>query len=238
VPTSLQRPFVPHRTPNTGLPAMSASEFRLYRPFVPGAERASIAAFQAEIRSEPRVESAASLRPIEEYLNLSPPTAGGVALESNGDELSSSLDEVPDELPPVEHFLDPLPRVEGVAPLRPQTFEGTRTGQRDIPESGPPSDTLASEWADTDWQHYDWRAAAGLRESGDSAATNAWATTNWDASAARAKDELPTAAQAIASALDQIAQRIRAGELGPMPGAAADPATIAATFAALLGIRR
>lgn len=236
--SSLQRPFVPHRTPNTGQPAIGAPEFRLYPPFVPGAERASIESFRAEIKNEARVESAASLRPIEEYLNLSPPTTGGVALESNGDESSSSFEEAPDELPPVEHFLDPLPRVEGFAPFRPQTFEGTGAGQQGAQASGTSSEALASEWADTDWQHYDWRAAAGLRETGDSAASNAWAKTNWDAGTARAKDELPTAAQAIASALDQIAQRIRAGELGPMPGAAADPATIAATFAALLGIRR
>jgi hypothetical protein len=45
----------------------------------------------------------------------------------------------------------------------------------------------------------------------------------------------PTAAQAIASALDQIAQRIRSGELAA--GGATDPATLAATLAAILGKR-
>jgi hypothetical protein len=44
--------------------------------------------------------------------------------------------------------------------------------------------------------------------------------------------------QAIAKALEQIAQRIKSGELAaPVPGSATDPATIAATLAALLGIR-
>ena len=36
---SPQRPFVPHRTPKSARPTIATSDFRLYRPFVPGAER-------------------------------------------------------------------------------------------------------------------------------------------------------------------------------------------------------
>jgi hypothetical protein len=98
--------------------------------------------------------------------------------------------------------------------------------------------SLAAEWADTDWQQYDWRSLASLGEGAEAAASTEWASTDWDANKPRAKDVHPTAAQAIASALDQIAQRIRDGELAPMPGMPTDPATIAATLAAILGIRQ
>jgi len=52
-------------------------------------------------------------------------------------------------------------------------------------------------------------------------------------------DRTKTPADAIAVALDQIAERIRNGDLSlPGGGSVADPATIAATLAALLGVRR
>jgi hypothetical protein len=55
----------------------------------------------------------------------------------------------------------------------------------------------------------------------------------------RANASRPTAAQAIASALDEIARRIRDGELVVPPSAAVpDPTSIAATLASLLGIRK
>jgi hypothetical protein len=227
---SPHRPFVPHRTPKTSRPATNVSEFRLSRPFVPGEERGAVETFRAELTSAAPGESAASLKPIEDFLDLSPAKTAPAGRESSNDEFSSDFEEGSDELPPVEHFLDPLPRVGEFAPEGPVALE----------ESGgePPSITLASEWADTDWQHYDWRAVAALGESGDSAASNEWATTDWDANRPRAKDARPTASDAIASALDQIAQRIRDGDLAvPMPGPETDPATIAATLAALLGIR-
>ena len=240
---SPHRPFVPHRTPKAERPARSSSEFRLSRPYVPGAERDGVETFRAETTSTVRVESAGRLQPIEDFIDLSARNAPPAAPDSNGDDFSSELGEESAELPPVEHFLDPLPRVGDFAPKMPHGFDATlAAGHEDPAASGPPSDSLASEWANADWQQYDWRSVAALGEGGESAASNAWSTTDWDATGARAargaKDERPTAAQAIASALDQIAQRIRDGELAvPMPGATTDPATIAATLAALLGIR-
>ena len=226
---SPHRPFVPHRTPTTAQPAVNASEFRLSRPFVPGEERAAATAFRAELTSAPR-ESSASHKPIEDFLDLSLESATPAARGSNGDDFTSDYEEVADELPPVEHFLDPLPPVDEFAPGSPVALEGNA--------SGPPSTTLASEWAEMDWQQYNWGAVATLGESGDTTASNDWAATDWDANRPRAKDARPTASDAIASALDQIAQRIRDGDLSvPMPGAETDPATIAAQLAALLGIR-
>ena len=224
---SPHRPFVPHRTPTTEQSAVNGSEFRLSRPFVPGEERVEATAFRAELTSIAPRESA-SLKPIEDFLDLSRESATPAARESNGDDFTSDFEEVADELPPVEHFLDPLPPVDEFAPGSPITHEG----------SGPPSNTLASEWAEMDWQQYNWGAVAALGESGDAAASNDWAATDWDANRPRAKDARPTASDAIASALDQIAQRIRDGDLSvPMPGAETDPATIASQLAALLGIR-
>jgi hypothetical protein len=167
------------------------------------------------------VESAARLQPIQDFLDLSARNVPPAAPEFSSDDFSSELEEGADQLPPLEHFLDPLPRVGDPAP---------------------PSDSLASEWANADWAQYDWRSVAALGESSEAVASNEWATTDWDGTGPRAarsaKDARPTAAQAIASALDQIAQRIRDGDLAvPMPGGGTDPATIAATLAALLGIR-
>jgi hypothetical protein len=230
VAQSPHRPFVPHRTPATGRPAVNASEFRLSRPFVPGEERETAEVFRAELTSVAQGESAASLKPIAHFLDLSPEHAESVNRESNGDDFSPDFEGVSDELPPVEHFLDPLPPVGEFA------SESSVTAEENT--SAPPSGALASEWADMDWQQYNWRAVAALGESGDSAASNDWAATDWDANRPRAKEVRPTAADAIASALDQIAQRIRDGDVAvPMPGSEADPATIAATLAALLGIR-
>lgn len=237
---SPHRPFVPHRTPKTARQAVSSPEFRLARPFVPGAERERDETAHGELRSVAQGEPAARLQPIEDFLDLSARSAAPVSADSSAGDFSSEFDEGSAELPPVEHFLDPLPRVGGFAPERSNAFDATRpAGHEDIPASDTPSGTLASEWANTDWQRYDWRSLAALGEGGESVASNDWATTDWDATGPRAEKEArPTAAQAIASALDQIAQRIRDGELAvPMPGAATDPASIAATLAALLGIR-
>jgi hypothetical protein len=157
------------------------------------------------------------------------------------DEASPGYDESR-EPPPVEHFLDPLPEVASFAP---------DTDGALIEESGAavefasPADAghSATEtgWGVEDWQQYDWRSAATLGEGAESQASNEWATTDWEVGRpAAAADRKPSAAQALANALDQIAQQIREGDLSvPSPaGALTDPGAIAATLAALLGVRR
>jgi len=243
VAPSPHRPFVPHRTPKAARPVTGSSEFRLARPFIPGAMHPGAEIPQGETATVARVESGARLQPIQDFLDLSARNVPPAAPDSNGDDSSSDLDEGADQLPPLEHFLDPLPRVGDFAPGSSHGFAATAAaGHEDPGASAPPLDSLASEWANADWAQYDWRSVAALGESGESAASNAWATTDWDGTGPRAaraaKDGRPTAAQAIATALDQIAQRIRDGDLAvPMPGAGTDPATIAATLAAILGIR-
>lgn len=199
-----QRPFVPRRTPASSRQLESAAEFRLARPFVPGAGR-------------------------QTYQTESP-----VAPQSY-DDYASDLSGNDDELPPVEHFLDPLPDVEAFAPdIAGALADASREGF-------PSSETSSAErgWGEDSWQQYDWSAAAALGDGPETDASNEWATTDWDTGAPLARREKPSAADAIASALDQIARQIREGELAiPSPASVADPKTIAATLAALLGVRR
>jgi hypothetical protein len=240
VASSPLRPFVPHRTPKSGRVATSSSEFRLARPYVPGAERQEAEPIQREVTRESEPQIAGSLESIEDYLHTPAPTPGlvPVARESNVTEFDVGFDEASAELPPVEHFLDPLPPVEAFEREGANPFDDSNAvGDVDIAARVIEPNSLAAEWANTDWQQYDWRSLASLGEGAEAAASTEWASTDWDANKPRAKDVHPTAAQAIASALDQIAQRIRDGELAPMPGMPTDPATIAATLAAILGIR-
>jgi len=234
-----QRPFVPHRTPTHPRPAITASEFRLYTPFVPGALRETVgvnvplgSTSVAEAQSDVNV-----LRPIEDFLDISPPSVP--AYQPVAEDLPDVADfeGEADELPPVEHFIDSLPDVDEFA----SAGEPGSTGNgatKENPSTAHAVDTGESGWGETDWQHYDWRAAAALGETANEEASSAWATTDWDAAAPRARELRKTAAQAIAKALDEIAQRIRAGEVVAPGNGALDPTNIAATLAALLGAKR
>jgi hypothetical protein len=231
-----QRPFVPHRTPTTPRPAITVSEFRLSPPFVPGNGRetgppvpTSDAAIIAQ--SDSAVETL--LRPIEDFLDSSPAEVAAYNQDTSEDIYATEFDEEPDELPPVEHFIDELPAVDSFAP----ESEGARRGNGAAGSGRPePSD---SGWLETEWQHFDWRAAAALGDAPNEEASSAWATTDWGGTVPKVGDLRQTAAHAIATALDEIAKRIREGDLAvPGSGPMADPATIAATLAALLGVKR
>ena len=230
MPQKPQRPFVPHRTPTHGRPAITASEFRLSTPFVPGAVREAVdvpvpvnSTTGSEAQSDANV-----LRPIEDFLDASPvaPPAYQRSVEDLPD--VGDFEEEPYELPPVEHFMDSVPVADQFA----SDTEGAPVGV-ETPGAG------EAGWLETDWQHYDWRAAAALGETATAEATNAWASTDWDGVVSRAREGRQTAAHAIAKALNEIAERIKAGELA-LPGSEAtpDPTTIAATLAALLGVKR
>ena len=116
-------------------------------------------------------------------------------------------------IPSIDEFVDHLPPVEHFAP---------------------------SVGAD-DRREGDWPAWGGEARSGagaTDAAAEAWAGTDWDDPPGRQLSR-QSAAEALAHALDQIARRIRAGELRiPGPENVQDDAAIATTLATLLGIRR
>jgi hypothetical protein len=244
-----QRPFVPHRTPKSSAGVSSDSEFRLSRPFVPGAEPAVVVGSMAVAAVEvPTVESEREpvLRGIEEFVESLPEIAEAtayVAPESHGSDFEESyrsqLEDDDYELPPIEHFTDPLPAVETFAPESEWGSMGRDSDAMDYGSVGtsPPVPGSAG-WVDEEWQRFDWRAAAALGDAPDAQASNDWAATDWDAAAPNPRERRPSAAQEIAKALDHIAQRIRDGELPlPSPGDLGDPTALAAKLAALLGVR-
>jgi hypothetical protein len=267
VPHTPHRPFVPERTPAAPRKATGPGAFRLARPFVHGAERNQpianrTSAAQAphsspSVRSappplplvyEPPVEARPagndatqarsldtlsastvfaapeSLAPIEKYLQTEPEYARD----------ASSFEGSSYELPPVEHFMDGFPEEAGIAA---GDNGELMTLQAALQETD--ANAEAPEWGDTDWLQYDWQSAAALGEGADSAASSAWSETEWENAPAPMREIRQTAAKAIADALDGIARRIRDGELViPSPGSVPDPAAIAATLAALLGVKR
>lgn len=262
-----QRPFVPSRTPVAPGKAGPAA-FKLARPFVHGVKRIElqtrnrtaldeIPPSSPALRSAPpplplrydpplevtpaassvtqaRPENASpqsnvfaepeSLAPIEQYLQTEPVYSQD----------ASAFGDDSYEFPPVEHFMDAV--AEG------GVGASGANGELDTQELGltqTEADATGPEWGDTDWARYDWRSAAALGEAADPAAISAWSETDWENASLPARDVRETAAKAIADALDSIARRIRDGELViPSPGAGANPAAIAATLAALLGVKR
>jgi hypothetical protein len=226
VPQRPQRPFVPHRTPKASRPVTTHSEFRLARPFVPGSPREEDEAPRVSALAEvtaPQPVDRKQLPPIEIFL----------------DDEATTADEESRELPPVEHFLDPLPPVHSFAPDVEGALIDESAAALEYPSAAPTTRPVTENgWLVDDWQQYDWRGAATLGDGVESLASNDWATTNWDVGSPGARHNL-SAAQALADALDQIARRIRDGDLSvPPPGALTDPAAIAATLAALLGVKR
>jgi hypothetical protein len=239
VPQKPERPFVPHRTPTAPRPAIRTSEFRLSPPFVPGSSREIgelPARTEAPIILESERTGGVSLRSIEDFLDTSAPETTAYARET-GDE---AYEDEPDELPPVEHFIDELPAVDHFAPESEGAIRTNGGAASDAfdPLSARIPEPSESGWLETDWQHYDWRAAAALGETANDEASTAWASTDWGATAPKVGDLRHTAAHAFASALDEIAKRIRDGDLGVPGGSLTDPTTIAATLAALLGVKR
>jgi hypothetical protein len=198
----------------------------LSRPFVPGSRDEADAALE-----QPVVEVAAVQRIDREQL---PP------IEVFLDQEVFPGDEEARELPPVEHFLDPVPAISSFAPEADGALIDESAVAVDYnPAAATGRPETEAGWGVEDWQRYDWRSAATLGDAAESQASNEWATTDWGAGKPADRSK-PSAAQALASALDQIAQRIREGDLTvPSPaGAVTDPGAIAATLAALLGVRR
>ena len=114
-----QRPFVPHRTPTSPRPAITTSEFRLSPPFVPGSGRdigAPMPQSDAAIITESEPVAPVSLRSIDDFLDTSPTQVAAYAQDTSEDPYGAEFDDEPDELPPVEHFIDELPAVERFAP--------------------------------------------------------------------------------------------------------------------------
>ena len=139
------------------------------------------------------------------------------------------------ELPSIDEFLDRTPPIEEFAPAEPEPRSATEWSWGEEATGG---EMPAPEEPTADWQSYDWDSAASLGSAPRDAAAEAWASTDWSEPES-SREGRQSAAEALARALDQISRRIRAGELRvPGPETVQDDAAIAATLAALLGIRR
>ena len=150
--------------------------------------------------------------------------AAETAIESPGDEGIPPIEEFVDDLPMIDEFLAEARANAGTGPSRAVTY-ASPTG----PEEG---------WADADWQSYDWSrlASLGAPEPEAAEAHASWLSTDWGESSGQAtylrEDE-------VASALDELARRIRSGELSLHQFRGSPPeAALAAAFASLLRGRR
>lgn len=163
------------------------------------------------------------------------------------------------QLPPIEQFLDELPSINEFllspeSPAPPASYDWSetslyrpsppaaqervvpRTPQRTTPTGTPDIDSEG--WAVSDWQSYDWSTVSSLGAPEPEAveAHAAWSSTNWDSAAKQLTGGLPV--EHVASALDEMARRIRSGELSLERFHGTPPeAAIAAVFAALLRTR-
>ena len=230
-----QRPYVPHRTPARGQPALSSGDFSLSKPFVPGTEETHGPSVDPRMAAMSAMESV--MPSIESFLASAKSVASSAA---PAEVVEEELEEQPEELPPLEHFLDPLPPISDFADAG---AEGQGMGAADFPDTvarSAPNTAPDADWVETDWQRYDWQSVASLGDTqrGQVEASDDWATTDWELPPPPKSERGQSTADAIATALDQIAERIRKGDLAPGSGGVADPATIAATLAALLGVRR
>jgi hypothetical protein len=213
-----ERPYVPRPTPPGSRQVVIKSEFALPRPFVPGVGD--------------------SLPSIANFLDTSDSYIQRVASQTREIE-DSYTPYLPDELPPIEHFIDPLPTAGAFAAEGEFAHGDNSWPTDDAVSNGAGSDQAGDAgWLEDEWQRYDWRAAAALGDESDSEASNEWATTDWEVAAPIARERKQSVAEAIANALDQIARRIREGELlVPSRGPAGDAASIAASLASLFGTK-
>jgi len=145
--------------------------------------------------------------------------------------------EVP--MPHIDEFLDELPLIDDFL-LAPETRAEVAAPASVEPASQQLS-TDEEGWAAADWQSYDWSGLASLAAPEPEAAEAhaAWASTSWDATSGRfsvrrgRKPALPE--DEVAAALDEMARRIRSGELSLHEFRGTPPeAAIAALFAAFL----
>lgn len=231
-----QRPFVPTPGSRPRIETAGALAFRIAHPFVHGTRPVKSAGnappsppppplplvYVPPVNAPPPMDT---LAPIEQFLHAEP----AVQSEPPG------IDEYAYELPPVEHFMDREPEESGFGST------GSEEPATEAPDGELAGEVDTSEWSAADWQQFDWRSAAALGDASDPAASNAWSETDWEKAPPppSGRDVRDSAAKAIADALDGIARRIREGDLSlPSPGSVSSPADIAATLAALLGVKR
>jgi hypothetical protein len=165
-----------------------------------------------------------------------PHMAAGVSEEPIEEESLPRIEEFVDELPSIEDFLLPAQ-----APAPTPASAAQASPARAPINAATETETDVEGWADADWQSYDWSGLASLGAPAPEAAEAhaAWSSTNWEAAGTGSRDafgrEIYLREDEVAAALDEIARRIRSGELSLHQFRGSPPeAAIAAAFASLL----
>ena len=160
-----------------------------------------------------------------------------------------SITEFLDELPSIDDFLEAQRAELGVESNLPSIdqYLAHEPAVRPAVSGGPsaPSEYDAEGWAIAGWQSFDWSGAAALGLHGSqSLADESWSTLDWGETAVRpaqagqASHEGSPSADEVARALDNIARRIRSGELALDQLSGTPPeVALAAGLAALLRLR-
>jgi len=183
----------------------------------------------------------------EQHRKLHPPFAqpdpGRRATLHMAAETATAAD-ASETLPFIERFVDDLPLIDEF--LLEPSDRAPADGDPVAAATGTVASVVAAEtdtegWAAADWQSYDWSGLASLAAPEPEAAEAhaAWSSTNWDAGGAGSLDLSPRSLNLredeVAAALDEIARRIRSGELSLHQFRDSPPeAAIAAAFASLL----
>lgn len=157
-----------------------------------------------------------------------------------------------EELPPITRYLYDFKTEQPEPAFQPLTFGGAPSEPvlESIEWKSPFAATeVTSEatereqsgaWILEEWEQYDWKKAATL--TGDpsvAAAQQAWGDLDWDGAAGGTAESRQRPPEIVASILEGIAQRIRAGDVrvSGSPGMT-EEAALTAVLAALLGVRR
>lgn len=240
-----QRPFVPTPASNPPIASPGGATFRIAHPFVHGAKPArTVTATRKPAEPAPVSPAARSAPPPLRLVYVppadTPPRAQGATEESTRTDAPGRGEA--ERLSPIEDFLHaPTPAQGEPAGIEDYGYELPPVEHfMDEPPEDARGETDTSEWSEADWQQFDWRSAAALGDATNPEASSAWLETNWEKAPPKGRDgPAETAAKAIADALDGIARRIREGDLSlPSPGSINGPGDIAATLAALLGVKR
>lgn len=157
-----------------------------------------------------------------------------------------------EELPPITRYLYDFKTEQNETAFQPLAFGGPPrepvlesiewtspfAATEVAPESAEREQTGA--WILEEWEQYDWKKAATLTGDPDVvAAQNAWGDLDWEGDSAGRGVERRRPPEIVATILEGIAQRIRAGDVhvNGAPGMT-DEAALTAVLAALLGVRR
>ena len=153
-------------------------------------------------------------------------------------------------MPSIGSFLDELPSIADFLASDAALLDAVRDAGEDLPaiDKFAPDEFDADGWAIADWQAFDWDGIRSLaRRNQNSTAQASWTATEWapedEGAYGVTEDDFEfgpeeSSPDEVAAALNDIADRIRSGELAiDMFHGKPPEAAIAAALAALLRMR-